>query len=804
MPSNIKISSHRSILILLILISASIQLLWVMFDRSAPAWDEAAHLTNVLTIQKVIEQIQVFSPEWWHKLWEQAPSYRAPFIYILTVPFFCLFGKSFNSGVLVNLLFIPTLVCATYYLARQTFGLRIGLWAAGICLMFPALLAFQLDYLLDYGIVAISTLAFLLLTLWKDAKTKLESWRWSLLFGVIFGCLMLAKPTGFLFLLLPGIFLLCSFFKQHNWLGLLQFGSVLTISWGIFGGWFRQNWLTIITSAVGANAMGVGEGDPPGNTLEGWLYYIKLLPELISLPILVATVGCTLVWLFKRSTNNQPIQSKQILWLLVYAIGAYSFCSLATNKDGRFISPLLPIVSVFAAYILNIFQTIWFRRLRWLTITLNGLILLIHLLPISAMDRLRESTHIGYRYPQMLQTQPELSGQQLINAVAKDNPYLKSNIGSLISSREVNFENLDFYGQAHDFQVYAREFSGSFNERQLIDRDIKALNWYAIGIGEFAHVNKLLPIVERDPNLKMYQSWQMRNGNLLKLYRRKELPIVVEPIAERIDNIQLEQVTISPSSGLGIDTTYQLSGERELLKDGILILTWSSKAVTWNHDRGIGLGELYLDRTNHPSFRIIEHSAMLPPTNLPIDTYQLTATYLNRRTGAIFPLTVPKIQIRAAQARPHQLDLITQLHQLGGLFAQGKTDSVFSEIAILNQYDPVQDYLVQAQQAIKYRIDRGDNRLELRYTLALCQALQRQIDPLLANLTQIVRQDARNPSAWTYLGVVRLYNWQPQAAETAFQQAERLPNPPSALATLKIVSALFRCDLPQLWQRLHR
>jgi predicted Zn-dependent protease len=193
---------------------------------------------------------------------------------------------------------------------------------------------------------------------------------------------------------------------------------------------------------------------------------------------------------------------------------------------------------------------------------------------------------------------------------------------------------------------------------------------------------------------------------------------------------------------------------------------------------------------------------MLPPAKLPIDTYQLTATYLNRRTGATYPIAVPKIEIRSAQTRPNQLDLITQLRQLGTSFAQGKIDPVFSEIAILNQYDPIQDYLVQAQQAIKYRIDRGDPRLELKYTLALTQALQRQIEPLLANLTQIVRQDAHNSSAWTYLGVVRLYNWQPHAAEMAFLKAGELPSPPPALATLKVVSALLRFDLPQAWHRL--
>ena len=792
--------------ILLSLIGMSIHVLWLLFDRSLPAWDQAALLTNALIFQKILNHAQIFSADWWDELWAGSTSYRAPLIYWLTVPFFNIFGKSFNAGIAVNLLFIPITTCTTYFLGKRTFDRSVGLWAAGMCLMFPALLSFQLDYLLDYGIIAITTLTFIVLTLWKDATTKIETWRWSLLFGILFGCLMLAKPTGFLFLLFPGLFLLGSFLKNRNWWGLLQSSIALAIAWGICGGWYRQNWLTIVTSALGANGMGKGEGDPSGMTLEGWLYYLKKLPDLISPPILVVTIGCTLIWLCNRSKLKSKVDSSKINWLLIYFIGGYALCSLATNKDCRFISPLYPILSIFIAASFNLFQTTWLGRLKWFAVSLNGLLLLIHILPITGIDGLRSMVKFGYEYTRILQTQPELSNQQLVKEIITNQPYLRSNIGSMVSSKEINFENLDFYGQANDFQVYAREFNnaGDKAEQQLIDKDIKSFNWYALKTGEIEKLSKKIrDIVERDPNLQLHKSWVTRDRSILKLYRRKELPILVEPITENIKDVRLEKVIVSPTSGDSIDTTYQLSGDRELLKNGILILTWNSKDRTWYHDRGIGLGELYLDRTNIPSFRITEHSAMLPPTKLPIAAYQLTATYLNRLTGQTFPLTVPKIEIRSTQTQSNQLDLITQLYRLSPSFARGQTDPVFGEIAIINQYDPVQDYLVQAQKAIEFRLAQGNTDLNLRYTLALTQALKRQIEPLLANLTQIVAQDSQNPAALTYLGVVRLYNWQPQAAETVFKKAEALPSPPQALQTLKIVSALFRLDLPQLWQRLH-
>ncbi len=798
----IKLSFEQLILVAIISIATTIQLTWLMLDRSVPTWDDASHLTNALNYQRVISQIQLFSSDWWHELWAQSPSYTAPFIYILTVPFLSIFGKAVNSGILVNILFIITLVFTIYYLSKSAFSTQVSLWASGLCLMFPALLNVQTMYMLDYGIVTMSCLTFLTLTLWKDAKTLLKSWQWSLIFGITFGCLMLSKPTGFLFLLFPIIFLLGSFLKNCNWLGLIQFGTAIIISWSIFGNWFSQNWVTVITSALGANAMGKAEGDPGGNTLAGWLYYVRILPELISLPILVTTIGLTLLWILRKQPIGNPLKDRKSLWLLIYCFGGYFFCSLATNKDSRFILPIFPVIGIFISASFNLFQTTWASRLRWVTVGITGSIVLINLFGIPGADNLLKVPYIGYGSIHRVDLNSAFPHQQIIQEIADDRPYLKSTIGVLASSHDLNAENLNLYGALADFQVYARYFVHSAKtDPRLIEKDLKAVNWYITKTGDIGYIDrKVLAVIEQNPQLNLARTWQMPDTSIVKLYKRKDLPILVEPIPEHLQ-IRLEKVIISPSSELAVNTTYQLSGDRDSLQNGLLLLTWQSKDRTWNHDRAIGLGNLYLQHTSNRSFRVTENSAMLPPEKSPLGDYQLTATYLDRKTGATFPLIVPEIEVQQTIKDIFEPEAISKLQQLSKLFARGKIDAVFSELNTLNQYDPTQDYLNQAQQALKYRIKQGESQLELKYTLALTQVLQRQIEPLLDNLTRIVRQDAQNPSAWMYLGFVRLYHWQPQAAETAFQMTDKLPSPPQELATLKIVSALFRFDLFQAWQR---
>ncbi len=801
-PIIIKLEREYLILIGIISISIFMQIIWLMIDKSVPAWDESGHLNNALNYQRVLDRSQLLSPDWWQELWSQSPSYTAPFVYILTVPFLNIFGKAVNSAILVNLIFTITIVLTTYAMSKTTFSTQVSLWAAGLCLLFPALVSLQIIYMLDYGLITITCVTFWTLTSWKNAETQWKSWQWSIFFGLCLGCLILSKPTGFIFLLFPAIFLLYSFLKNKNWVGIVQFGIAIVISWLIYGCWFGQNWLTIITSAVGANAMGTAEGDPPGNTLAGWLYYPKLLPELVSLPLLILPIGLGLLWIFKNKIDN-PIENPKLLWLIIYCFNGYFFCSLATNKDSRFILPILPTIGIFLAYGLNLFQNNWSKRLRWGTVGITLLIVAINLFPLPGLDGLSKVPYIGYASVHKADIYSHFPQQEIIKSIAQNQPYLRSTIGMLSSSRDLNGENLNLYGGIADFQIYARYFlNRTTKDPKLVEKDLNFVNWYITKTGEIGDIDrKILPVVEQNPQIQLHQTWTMPDNSQVKLYRRKDLPIAVEPISDPIDKVQLEKVIISPSSDLKVNTTYQLSGDRKLLKDGLLILTWHSKDRTWHHDRGIGLGELYLDRIEESSFRIVEHSAMLPPVKSSLDEYQLEATYLNRQTGVTFPLVVPKIEVSENIENKFEPNAIAKLSQLSSLFARGKIDDVFKEVAALNQYDPTQDYLTQARQAIEYRISRGESQLDLKYTLALSQVLQRRIEPLLDNLSKIAQIDSHNPYAWMYLGFVRLYNWQPQAAETAFQMGDKLPSPPPELATLKIVSSIFRFDLFQAWHR---
>ncbi len=129
-------------------------------------------------------------------------------------------------------------------------------------------------------------------------------------------------------------------------------------------------------------------------------------------------------------------------------------------------------------------------------------------------------------------------------------------------------------------------------------------------------------------------------------------------------------------------------------------------------------------------------------------------------------------------------------------------ETIFSEVARINQYDPIQDYTVVAEKTLKYRWQQEPNNLEFAYNLALAEVLQQDAKGAIAALKKVTELDPFNAFAYTYLGFVYLYDWNPQAAEVALKKALELnPNQPEIRA-LNGVAELMQGNVFGAWRNL--
>ncbi|MFS8120037.1 MAG: tetratricopeptide repeat protein, partial [Microcoleus sp.] len=254
------------------------------------------------------------------------------------------------------------------------------------------------------------------------------------------------------------------------------------------------------------------------------------------------------------------------------------------------------------------------------------------------------------------------------------------------------------------------------------------------------------------------------------------------------------------------------------------------------HDRAIGSSTLHPGKLEADKFavgfRVVDRTAMLTPANIAPGSYNLQATYLNRKTGETYPMNVPQVtvqidaepvvkrsqtipgneddqklkiaqQVRQDEDQP-ELDLVTQLREMATNLPKGLPGlaPVFEQIGRINQYDPTQDYTVQAEQALEYRLKQEPNNLEFAYALAFSRVLQQNVESAIAALEKVTQLDSQNPYAYAYLAFVNLYGWHPKAAENALKPALLLnPNLPE-IRVLNGVATLLQGNLIQAWQDL--
>ncbi len=828
--------------------------LWFALDQSVPAWDQADYLTGSLNYWHFLQSPQWLSLQWWQDLWMLSPKVP-PLTYLLTVPFLNLFGTGSDQTTLVYLLFSAILLYSVYGIARQLFNPQIGLWAAALCVLFPGLYVYRLQFLLDYPLTATVTFCFFCLTMWRETIVNnsgnqkfletgksasvnstpqnqpervnhpIHSGLWTVLLGLSLGLAILVKQTAIFFLFIPLLWIAIETLKHRKWRKITQLLLALFLSVIVVFPWARTNWLLMLTSGKRATIdSALAEGDPALNTIQAWTYYWHLLPQQISwLLLIIPIVGFLLFGIrAKFNPTSKPftntIKISSVRWLAIFLIGGYLLCSLNLNKDFRYSLPLLPILSILLAYGLLCWPKYWGKIVRWIALSLAVIMMTMNLWPVSGTVGEWVATTVSPKGEYKAYLGKPWPHQQVINKIIQTEPYLESTLGVLPSTPDINQHNFNYFGALQNFHVYARQVGTRLDH---VFQDAVSLSWFVTKTNEQGSVDRIyspqyaiVQEVEKGVQFQLKKQWQLPDNSTLNLYRRQLPYFEVTPITKASSKVQLKQVLLPAKTppGVPIPITYIWSGSGEQLTSGLVLLTWQLQSTNasssrWLHDHGIAMGLLHSNSiTTDSSFQVVERLGMLPPKDTTPGIYTLKATYLNRKTGETYPIEVPPVQVeinpQATAIPAPELDLVTQLRQLATKLPEGLTglEPIFDEIGRINQYDPTQDYTRQAQHTLAYRLQQEPDNLELAYSLALATVLQQDVKGAIAALKQVVQLDPQNPFAHAYLAFVYLYNWQPKAAEAALQPALTLHPNQREFQLLKGIAGLMQGKLIPGWQ----
>ena len=834
------------------LVSALCDRLWLALDQSVPAWDPTNHLTGSLNYWKALQNPQWFNEQWWQSFWMISSKFP-PVTYIATAPFQLLFGTGPDQALLVNLLFNAILLGSVYGIGKHLFTREVGLWAAGLCVLLPRLYIVRLNYLVDYPFTALVVASFWCLTVWRDAKTQSQGWRWALAFGFCLGLTIMTKQTVIFFLVVPLLWLFITHLWQRAWGRIAQLISGLLLSVFIFAPWYRTNWIYLFSAQQNAIVTSaIKEGDPPLNTLAAWTYYWNDLPSAVSWPLLLIPLVSLLLYGLRvfpalgkgvkgdRSSadreNATHGTASKFRWLALFLVSSYLVCSAIVNKDLRYIMPYLPILAVVLAYgLTSLPRRYW--AVRWGTVGLAFLLMCLNLFPLGGVPGAYLAKTLSPNAQNYPYVGPVWPHAQVIDEIIRTEPQLQATVGVLSRIPRINHNNINYYGALQNFQVYGREVGV---RDRFLAQDARSLSWFLTKTGDQGArretQGRMVQTIEQSPDFQLQKNWNLPDASLLKLYHRVQAPIQVQQIQQPLTQVKLERVIVPEQTpaGVPVPVTYEWSGPWQQLQSGIVLLTWKEntsvkkisdpeelksqeliqnpKSNRWLHDHGIAMGELHSGRLrpeqSQGSFQVIEKMAMLPPAEIAAGAYTLEATYLNRKTGTHYPIPMPPVTLNIAPNAPAipapELDLVTQMRTLATSLPKGREaiDPIFDQIGRINQYDPVQDYTVQAELALEYRLQQEPQNRDWTYALAFSRALQEDAQGAIAALKRVVQLDSQNPYAHAYLAFVYLYQWRGKDAQDALKPALALnPNLPE-LQALSGVAALLQGNVFKAWNML--
>jgi len=252
---------------------------------------------------------------------------------------------------------LVVLAAAVYRIAATLYDRDTGAVAAAFMLSSPFLTALAREPLLDLTLTALVAIAVAHVL----SPTFLQT-RASIMGAIaIWSAGLMTKWVFPVFVAGPVVVCLLHRCRDEATVRRRGFDGLLAASLGtalVSGLWYEPNFARLEAGARVSAAMGAAEGDPAGLSLESFSLYPQLVFETYaSLPmrllLLVGAGAGVRAWLRWRKATGRP-ERRAVRRLLIFfaswTVPPYVVFTLLSNKDSRYLAPLIPAGAALAAW----------------------------------------------------------------------------------------------------------------------------------------------------------------------------------------------------------------------------------------------------------------------------------------------------------------------------------------------------------------------------------------------------------------------------------------------------------------------
>lgn len=348
--------------LLLALVAAIANGVWILLDHTAPPWDQAHYLSVAAQYQHAFD---LDGPLGLLRAIHSVDTSRGPLFPILLFPFVAVFGASARSGMVLNVLLAPLL----YLAAGQIAWLVFRSWVARLLTILlvatmPLMVGLLHNVFQDFLLTTLTTISVLLL-LYSDCFQR----RWACVaLGLVMGLGTLTKVTFPLFVLGPLLITVVqvAVARRRAAAGpdtspdLLALAKNLTLAAVgyllLVVPWYVPNFSATkeYASSTTSGPLSVGAG--PEHPL-GFEPMVSFTANLVNSDVswIIALAGIVAIGLnisALRELLRRPAQVDRLLQLslpVAWAIVPFLVLVTAHNQDVRLMAAAMPAVAVIVA-----------------------------------------------------------------------------------------------------------------------------------------------------------------------------------------------------------------------------------------------------------------------------------------------------------------------------------------------------------------------------------------------------------------------------------------------------------------------
>lgn len=351
----VKINKYLLAIILIFLLSALSDYIWLKLENVPPGWDESLHLT------KSLEYFNILTNPGAGMISNliQVDNYYPPFYHFSTVLSYFLFGTSMDAAISINIFYFGILLVSVYGIGKYLYNQETGLIAVFLISLYPTMVGMRRFYLIEIALVATVTLSIYLLLLSDNFKNR----KYSIGFGIALAISILTKWTAVFFIIGPLVFVLyesiikkpaeiknlrkkerkkrASNKRPNPWINIILMGaSALFLSLIWYAPHISEVYRTIVW---GNEYWGTTEGDPEVFTLKSIFFYvIALINSQISFVFFIVFLAGLIMALKANHRSNYLLLS----WIIL----PYIVMTLLRNKNDRYTIASIAAVAVISAY----------------------------------------------------------------------------------------------------------------------------------------------------------------------------------------------------------------------------------------------------------------------------------------------------------------------------------------------------------------------------------------------------------------------------------------------------------------------